>query len=59
MNTVLSGIMYILWVLTIILVLATTFTDFQYEDLNAFAAVFLVFALLNTFLVVARSKKKK
>jgi len=49
--------MYILWIATIIFVLATTFTDFKYEDLNMIAAVLFVFALINSILIFAIKKK--
>jgi hypothetical protein len=44
--------MYVMWVATIIALLATTFTNFQYEDLNLIAAVLLFFAALNSFFVM-------
>ena len=43
--------MYALWTMAIITVLATTFTNFQYLDLNVIAIVLLFFALLNSFLM--------
>lgn len=46
--------MYILWVLTIIAILATTFKRFEYEDLNAIAAVLFVFAVINSFFAVKK-----
>ena len=56
MNTLLSLMMYGLWILTIVFVLATTFTDFKYEDLNLITAILLVVALINTFLFISRRK---
>jgi len=57
MGKILSFIMYILWITTIISILATTFTDFQYEDLNLIAGVLFIFALINSFLILAMKKK--
>jgi hypothetical protein len=51
MGKIMSFVMYVLWVVTIGLVVATTLTDFKYEDLNLFALVFFVFSILNTFFV--------
>ncbi|HRZ40334.1 MAG TPA: hypothetical protein P5246_04920 [Candidatus Omnitrophota bacterium] len=50
--------MYLLWVLTIAFILAATFNDFQYEDLNLFALVFLVFSLINSFFIIFQDRKK-
>ena len=49
MGKIRTVIMYVLWTLTIICVLATTFTNFQYFDLNVIAIALLLFALLNGF----------
>lgn len=46
--------MYFLWIMTIIAILATTFTRFQYEDLNAIASVLFIFAVINSFFVVKK-----
>ena len=59
MNTIMSIVMYCLWAVTILAVLATTFTNFSYLDLNVIAIVLLVFTLINTFFVVAAGKKNK
>ncbi len=56
MNKIFSIIMYVLWIATIILVLAATFTNFKYEDLNVLAIVALVFAILNSIFMVPRKK---
>ena len=56
MSKILEGLMYLLWVVAIALILATTFTDFKYEDLNTMALLFLAFSLLNTFFVSTRRK---
>lgn len=48
--------MYILWIVTIIAVLGTTFTNFQYEDLNILAGVLLFFALINTLFMIFTKK---
>ena len=44
--------MYVLWIATVVLILATTFTDFKYEDLNMLAIVSLVFAVLNSIFLL-------
>jgi hypothetical protein len=46
--------MYLLWVSTIVVVLATTFTNFQYEDLNLLAVILFVFALVNSFFTISK-----
>lgn len=48
--------MYLLWVLTIIFVLASTFTGFENEDLNIFSVVLLVFSVLNSFFILSRKR---
>ena len=58
MNKIFTIFMYALWTLTIISVLVTTFTNFQYEDLNLIAGVLLVFALLNSYLAVSSRKQE-
>ena len=58
MGKVFSVIMYILWIATIAAVLATTFTDFQYEDLNLIAFALFIFAAINSILIIAIKKKK-
>ena len=57
MNKIATIIMYLLWIASLIAVLATTFTNFKYVDLNAIAAVLLVFALLNSFFATSRTDK--
>jgi len=54
MKILVTVMMYLLWVATIIAVLITTFTNFQYEDLNALSIALLVFSLVNTFFVVSK-----
>ena len=51
MSKISTIIMYALWTLAIITILATTFTNFQYLDLNIIAVALLFFALLNSFLM--------
>ena len=51
MNKIRAVVMYIVWTLAIITLLATTFTNFQYLDLNAIALGLLFFALLNSLLM--------
>lgn len=50
--------MYLLWVAAIVALLATTFTNFQYIDLNAIAGVLLMAAIINTMIIAARNEKK-
>ena len=57
MNRLFSLIMYVLWIATIIIVLAATFTNFKYEDLNVLAIVLFVFAVLNSIFSMPRKKQ--
>jgi|GEM_PF-550827 len=57
MGKMFSIFMYILWTLTIISVLVTTFTNFQYEDFNLIAGLLLAFSLLNTYFAVNKGKQ--
>lgn len=57
MRKFLGILVYILWTAAIICLLATTFTNFQYEDLNMLAAVLLIFALANSFFLTTRTGK--
>lgn len=57
MNKISTIIMYLLWIFAIIALLATTFTNFQYIDLNAIAGVLLLFALVNSFFITSRTDK--
>lgn len=54
MKKILTFLMYALWIVAIVLIVATTLTDFKYEDLNLLALVFFVFSLLNSFFVMSR-----
>ena len=54
MNRLTVIIMYLLWIIAITVIVATTLMDFKYEDLNLIALVFFVFALLNSFFVMTR-----
>ena len=56
MNIFLTVVMYLLWIATIVTILATTFTNFQYEDLNMLALFLLSFAIINSFFSVTRRK---
>jgi len=49
-------IMYLIWILTIVALLAATFTGYQYIDLNIIALGLLAAALLNSFFVVTRKR---
>ncbi|MCK5580563.1 MAG: hypothetical protein KAJ18_04740 [Candidatus Omnitrophica bacterium] len=57
MGTFISIMMYVLWTATIVAVLAATFTNFRYEDLNLIAFVLAVFVSLNSFLIITRKKQ--
>ncbi len=52
-------IMYLMWMLTIVFVLSTTFTNFEYEDLNLLAVFFLLFSVVNSFFILSRHRKNK
>ena len=54
MDRLFSVILYVLWTTAIIVILSTTFTNFQYEDLNALAIILLVFAILNSIFLAIR-----
>lgn len=54
MGKLLTTVMYSLWVITIIAVLTTTFTGFQYEDLNIIAIVLFAFTFLNSFFAASK-----
>ena len=54
MKTFMTIVMYTLWVIALVAIVATTLTDFKYEDLNVIAACFTVFSLINTFFVVTK-----
>ena len=55
MGIMIAIIMYGLWILAIIFVLATTFTKFAYIDLNVFAILTLAIALINSFFTSKRA----
>jgi len=59
MGGLITLIMYALWILTIIAILASTFTGFEYLDLNVIAVVLFLFALMNTYLTMVKIKKNK
>lgn len=52
MKKIMVFVMYFLWITTAVMVVATTLTDFKYEDLNLFTLVFFAFSLLNSFFVM-------
>ncbi len=56
MERFLSGVMYFVWTAAIVAVLSTTFTNFQYEDLNILAGVLLFFSVLNSVFIMKRKK---
>jgi len=58
MNKLISFVMYLLWIVTIIGILAATFTSFRYEDLNLIAFVLLVFTSINTFFAVKQQNRR-
>jgi len=59
MNTLINIVMYCMWAVTIIAILAATFTNFSYLDLNVLSIVLFFFTLVNTFFCVAAGKKKR
>jgi hypothetical protein len=52
----LSIVMYVLWIVTIIVILSTTFTNFQYEDLNLLAGVLLFLSVINSIFATVKRK---
>jgi len=56
MEKIVTLMMYVLWIATIAAVLAATFTNFQYTDLDIIAIGIFLFAFLNSLLVYARNK---
>ena len=54
MNKLSATVMYGMWILAVILLLATTFTNFVHTDLNILAGVFLFFAFVNSFFMMTR-----
>jgi len=56
MDRFFSVIMYILWTATIAAILGTTFTNFQYTDLNVLSGVLLAFAVINSLFMVLGKK---
>lgn len=57
MSIFINIFMYVMWAVALIAVLATTFTNFTYLDLNVIAIVLLAFSLVNSFLIVSSGKK--
>ena len=57
MNKLISLIMYLLWIVTIIAILAATFTSFRYEDLDLIAIVLLLFVSINSYFVAHQNKR--
>lgn len=55
MDKLIGFMMYILWVASIIAILVATFTSFEYEDINLIATVLFIFAVVNSFFLVARN----
>lgn len=56
MEKLISFIMYILWIVTILMVLAATFTKFEHDDLNMIALLLFMFASLNSFFILSRKR---
>ena len=48
MNAFITMVMYLLWGLSIIGVLAAVFTKFQHPDINLIVLVLLMFTLINS-----------
>ena len=57
MNKFITVIMYVVWILAILFILAATLTGFQYFDLNILAIVLFSIALLNAAFYVASRRK--
>ena len=56
MEKLISLVMYLLWIVTVLMILAATFTNFQNEALNIFAVVLLIFSGLNSFFILSKKK---
>ena len=54
MNIVSTIILFALWILFVAGLLATTFTNFQYMDLNILVGIALFFAGANTFFKLSK-----
>ena len=56
MDKMVTMVMYILWTLTLIGVLAVTFTKFEYTDLNFIVGALFVLTIVNSYLVIKERK---
>ena len=59
MNIIFTIILWFSWIAFVTTLLITTFTNFQYTDLNILDAIFLFFAILNTFLKISQKNPPK
>ena len=59
MNIVSTIILFVLWIIFVFGLLATTFTNFQYLDLNILMGIALFFAGANTFFKLSKKTKVK
>ena len=54
MNILSAIILFVLWIIFAAGLLTTTFTNFQYMDLNILVGIALFFAAANTFLKLSK-----
>ena len=54
MNILSAIILFALWIIFVLGLLATTFTNFQYMDLNILVGIALFFAGANTFFKLSK-----
>lgn len=54
MRKFLIVVLYLLWIVTIGLVVTAILTDFKYEDINLLALLFTTFSLINSFFSVTK-----
>jgi hypothetical protein len=58
MEKIIGVLMYVLWIITVLAALATTFMDFKYDDLNFIAGIAFLFAVVNTYFNLTMNKRK-
>ena len=56
MNKFITAIMYLLWTLTVIFLLAAVFTNFKFIDINAIAIILTAFTILNAFFTLPKKR---
>ena len=59
MNILSAIILFVLWIIFAAGLLTTTFTNFQYMDLNILVGIALFFAAANTFLKLSKKTRIK